>query len=170
MAYIKAPKGTARGCVFCAKVRAPRERDRENLVLFRGKRAFIVLNLYPYTNGHVMVLPYRHTGELDKLDTATLQEMMQLVNRCLRALRKMFKPEGFNIGVNMGKAAGAGVAEHVHIHVLPRWSGDTDFLGTTADIRKIPELLPDTYEKLLAALHADAHPPKPKRPPAKSRK
>ena len=170
MQYIQAPKAKPRGCVFCSKVRASKKRDRDNLLLVRGERAFMVLNLYPYTNGHVMVLPYEHTGDLDALDGATLQEMMLLVGQAIRALRRTAHPHGFNIGVNMGRVAGAGIAEHVHIHVVPRWNGDTDFVGALAETRKIPELLPDTYDGLLKALQVQDPPAPVKRKSSTKRK
>ena len=140
MQYIKAPKEKSTGCVFCEKIKAPREYDRDNLVLFRGKHSFIALNLYPYTNGHIMVIPYAHTGDFESLDGATLKEMMLRVGESMRALRLVANPQGFNIGMNLGRVAGAGVEEHVHIHVVPRWNGATDFMAVTADVRKIPEM------------------------------
>ena len=159
MAYIKAPKEKSTGCIFCEKLVAERASDRSNLVLVRGKRAFMMLNLYPYSNGHLMVAPYKHTGELESLDSKTLQEMMLLVSRGVRALRRTMNPQGFNVGVNMGKVAGAGVEDHVHIHVVPRWNGDTNFMPVLSAVRLIPELLPQTYDNLLAALEEE----KPKR-------
>ncbi len=154
MAYIKAPKDKRpTGCIFCSKIKASRENDRENLVLFRGRHSFIALNLYPYTNGHIMVVPYQHTGEFESLDGATLKEMMMFVADSIRALRLVANPQGFNVGMNLGRVAGAGVEEHVHIHVVPRWNGDTDFMAVTADVRKIPEMLPETFDSLVEALH-----------------
>ncbi len=155
MAYLKAPKtSNKRGCIFCDKVRANVAQDRENLVVWRGKRAFVVLNLYPYSNGHLMVAPYRHTGELESLDGDTLKEMMLLVAKSIRALRVMMNPQGFNVGANLGHVAGAGVEDHVHIHVVPRWGGDTNFMPVLADVRMIPELLPQTYDGLLEAFRS----------------
>src|SRR5712692_1521870 len=107
--YLKAPKGAVTGdCIFCAKLRAGRENDRENLVLLRGERAFVMLNLYPYTNGHMMVAPLEHCGELESLDAETLKEMMLLIGKSIRALRRLLSPQGFNVGLNEGRAAGAG--------------------------------------------------------------
>jgi ATP adenylyltransferase len=152
MAYLKAPKKSkARGCIFCNKVRARPSKDRSNLVVVRGERAFVALNLYPYTNGHLMIAPYQHTGKLESLDGETLQEMMLLVGTSIRALRRMMKPQGFNVGINLGRVAGAGVEDHVHIHVVPRWGGDTNFMPVLADVRMIPELLPQTRERLVEA-------------------
>jgi ATP adenylyltransferase len=155
MAYLKAPKASKeRGCIFCNKMRARRSKDRDNLVVLRGERAFVVLNLYPYTNGHLMIAPYQHTGELESLDGETLKEMMLLVGASIRALRQMMNPQGFNVGINLGSVAGAGVADHIHIHVVPRWGGDTNFMPVLADVRMIPELLPQTYDKLIEAFQS----------------
>ncbi len=151
--YLKAPKGAVTGgCIFCDKVRADPSKDRENLLLLRGRRAFVMLNLFPYANGHMMVAPYDHTGELESLDGDTLQEMMQLVGDGIRALRQTMNPQGYNVGANLGRVAGAGVEDHVHFHIVPRWNGDTNFMPVLADTRMIPELLPDTYDSLHAAL------------------
>jgi ATP adenylyltransferase len=156
MAYLKAPKEKSMsGCFICDKLRDRVEKDRENFVLVRGQCAFMLLNLYPYSNGHLMIAPKIHCGELDALDAETLQEMMLLVSRAIRALRRVMNPQGFNVGANLGKAAGAGVDDHVHIHVVPRWIGDTNFMPVLSDTRMIPELLPQTYDNLLAALKAE---------------
>ena len=169
MAYLKAPKeSNKRGCIFCAKIRASNAQDRENLVVWRGKRAFVALNLYPYSNGHLMVAPYRHTGELEALDGDTLKEMMLLVAKSIRALRVMMNPQGFNVGANLGHVAGAGVEDHVHIHIVPRWGGDTNFMPVFADVRMIPELLPQTYDGLLAAFKTERQ--KSRTPQEKKRK
>ncbi len=151
--YLKAPKGAVTGgCIFCDKVRADPSKDRENLLLLRGKRAFIMLNLYPYANGHMMVAPYEHCGELETLDSETLLEVMLLVGKGIRALHHAMNPQGFNVGANLGRVAGAGVEDHVHFHIVPRWNGDTNFMPVLAETRMIPELLPDTYDSLHAAL------------------
>jgi ATP adenylyltransferase len=148
MKYILSEKTS--GCIFCEKIAS--EEDRENYVLYRGERACIMLNLYPYNNGHLMVIPYQHESSLEGLDEPVLSELMNLVNKCLRALRRTMKPHGFNIGLNIGKVAGAGVREHVHIHVVPRWEGDTSFMPVLARTKVIPELLEETYDKLSSAL------------------
>lgn len=156
MPYLTAPKGSqTKGCIFCNKVRASKRSDRKNLLLWRGESAFVMLNLYPYANGHLMVAPYNHTGDLESLDGETLKEMMVLVAKAIRALRQTSNPQGFNIGANLGHVAGAGVDDHVHIHVVPRWGGDTNFMPVLAETRMIPELLPQTYDKLLAAMKAE---------------
>lgn len=156
MAYLKAPKGAETGgCIFCDKMAADASQDRDNLVLWRGKNALVALNLYPYANGHMLVAPYQHTGALESLPPDTLQEMMMLVGRGIRALRVTMNPQGFNVGANLGRVAGAGVEDHVHFHVVPRWNGDTNFMPVLADTRMIPELLPQTYDNLLAAFQAE---------------
>jgi ATP adenylyltransferase len=147
MAYLtgadEPPPG--RGCVFCAKRAAP---DDQEHVLARGQFALVTLNKYPYNNGHLMILPYAHVASLEDLDPPTLTELMLLTNRGLAVLRAAYKPHGFNIGVNLGKAAGAGIADHVHIHIVPRWSGDTNFMPIVGETRVIPETLDQTYARL----------------------
>lgn len=156
MAYLKAPKGAETGgCIFCSKILASPEKDRENLVLARGERAFVMLNLFPYSNGHMLVAPYEHTGELESLDSETLKDMMLLVGKGIRALRRVMNPQGFNVGANLGRVAGAGVEDHVHLHLVPRWNGDTNFMPVLADTRMIPELLPQTYDGLLEAFKTE---------------
>jgi ATP adenylyltransferase len=137
------------GCLFCNK--ANEKRDRENLILYRGERCYIILNLYPYNNGHLMVVPYAHCASVTDLDAATLGDMMLLVRRCVATLKKSMTPDGFNIGINIGHAAGAGVAHHVHMHVVPRWVGDSNFIPVLSETRLIPEDLNQTYERLLAS-------------------
>ena len=124
------------------------DNDRENLILFRGKTAFVIMNRFPYTNGHLMVAPYQETPEIGNLDDEELLEINRLIARCIEWLRAAYEPEGFNIGVNMGAAAGAGIASHLHWHVVPRWSGDTNFMTTVADARVIPQDLHDSYDLL----------------------
>lgn len=138
------------GCIFCVKL--AENRDEENLIVLRGERAFIMLNRYPYNAGHLLVVPYAHVPSTEDLPSATLTEMMLLVNRSLGALRRAMSPDAFNIGANLGKVAGAGIAEHIHLHVVPRWEGDTNFMAVLADVRVVPELLADTYRKLRQAL------------------
>ncbi len=155
MAYLRAAKGSATGgCIFCDKMQSAVANDRENLILLRGKHDFVMLNLYPYANGHMLVVPYQHSGELDALGPETLQEMMLLINRCIQALRTVLKPQGFNVGANLGRAAGAGVEDHIHFHIVPRWAGDTNFMPVLSDVRMIPELLQQTYDQLKSALNA----------------
>ncbi len=156
MRYILSEK--REGCFFCAI--AKEDKDRDNYILYRGRTGFIVLNLYPYNNGHLMIVPYKHVASTEDLDQGTLTELMLLLNRSLRLLHRVMNPQGFNIGINLGKVAGAGVEGHVHIHVVPRWEGDTNFMPVLGETKVIPELLDETYEKLMAALEKElqAHP------------
>jgi len=149
MAYIQRDKKKS-GCVLCEKWAD--DNDAANYVLYRGERGYIILNLYPYNNGHLMVVPYEHAASLEDLETETLTELILLVNRGLAALREAMAPQGFNIGVNLGPAAGAGIHEHVHIHIVPRWEGDTNFMPVLGETRVIPQMLEDTYAQLLAAI------------------
>jgi len=135
------------GCVFCNIVADP-DNDAAHFVLHRGEHAFVLLNLYPYITGHLMVVPYLHTSEFDAVPKEITDEMMDLAKRSQTALREVYSPSGFNLGMNLGSAAGAGIADHIHIHVLPRWSGDTNFMTTVGDSRVIPEALDATYAKL----------------------
>ena len=137
------------GCVFCEKIKLDPSKDREHLVLYRGKCNLLLLNLFPYTTGHTMVIPYQHVGDLVNLDPETLAEMMTLARRTQAALADVYKPEGYNLGMNLGKCAGAGVAEHVHMHILPRWSGDSNFMTVIGETRVQPEELLTTYDKLV---------------------
>jgi ATP adenylyltransferase len=124
------------------------DQDNANFVLYRGEHCFVVLNLYPYITGHLMVVPYLHTSEFDSAAKQITDEMMDLTKRSQTALREVYSPSGFNMGMNLGSAAGAGIADHLHIHLLPRWSGDTNFMTTIGESRVIPEDLPTTYSKL----------------------
>jgi len=134
------------GCVFC---NAQSMTDgAENLIAHRGERAYVILNRYPYTSGHLMVIPFEHVPNLEELDSATRAEMMELTSRCTTVLKIIYKPQGFNIGVNIGEAAGAGVKKHVHIHIVPRWKGDTNFMSTLGETRVLPEALEDTYRRV----------------------
>jgi ATP adenylyltransferase len=150
MEYISGPK--PEGCLLCTKQQEPRKKDRQNYVLHRGANCYVLLNLFPYTNGHMMVTPYKHVASLDGLDDKSLHEMMALVQASVAALNKAFSPAGFNIGMNLGKIAGAGIADHLHIHVVPRWQGDVNFMSVLAETRLIPEALDVTYDKLLPIL------------------
>ena len=137
----------AEGCVFCSIAASP-DQDASNFVLHRGQHAFVLLNLYPYITGHLMVVPYQHTSEFDSVPKEITDEMMDLAKRSQTALRAVYSPSGFNMGMNLGSAAGAGIADHIHIHLLPRWSGDTNFMTTVGESRVIPEALEVTYQKL----------------------
>jgi ATP adenylyltransferase len=138
------------GCIFC--LFPAEQEDKARLILLRGEHAFIILNAYPYSNGHLMVTPYRHTADLDDLTDEEMLELMRLTRRAMNLLKKAFHPDGFNIGINMGRVAGAGIADHVHIHVVPRWNGDTNFMPVLGDVRVMPESLEAVYRQLSEAL------------------
>jgi ATP adenylyltransferase len=135
------------GCVFCRIAEDPQQ-DETNFVLDRAEHGFIVLNLYPYITGHLLIVPYLHTSEFDSTPKEITDELMDLAKRSQAALREVYSPAGFNMGMNLGGAAGAGIVDHIHIHLLPRWSGDTNFMTTVAESRVIPEDLQTTYAKL----------------------
>jgi ATP adenylyltransferase len=137
-------------CIFCAA--AEGRDDAKSLIVLRGKKNFVILNRYPYTSGHVMVVPYAHLASLTESEPETLSEMMALAQRIERALGNLYHPNGFNVGINIGKAAGAGIAGHLHLHVLPRWIGDTNFMTTVGETRVQPEELATTYQRLRGAL------------------
>jgi ATP adenylyltransferase len=144
MEYITSEKKP--GCVFCDTVKE--DQDVDNLILLRGQHSFIMLNRYPYNNGHLMVVPYDHVDTPTKLAPETLFEMMNLVNISLEVLRESMRPDGFNVGMNLGASGGAGIADHVHMHVVPRWTGDTNFMPVLGETRVIVEALNDCYVKL----------------------
>jgi ATP adenylyltransferase len=139
---------SAPACIFCA-LRDDAANDERNLVVHRAGHNYIVLNRYPYTNGHILIIPYEHTSELDAVSKAATDEMMDLAKQAQGVLRTAYRPEGFNLGMNLGRAAGAGVADHIHLHVLPRWTGDANFMSNIGETRVLPEDLAKTYEKLL---------------------
>ncbi len=153
--YILAPKKPAAGgeaSLFTAIGQS--SDDLENHVLARGRHCYAVLNTYPYNGGHLMVVPYRQIANLDELTDEESLELMQFSRRCVRALQAIMRPQGFNVGFNLGKCAGAGIIEHLHLHVVPRWEGDTNFMPVIANSRVVPEALKDTAAKLRAALAA----------------
>jgi ATP adenylyltransferase len=135
-------------CVFCAASQSAD--DHKNLVVYRAEHNFIILNRYPYTSGHVMVIPYRHAAALGELPDETIVELMRLAQRCEKALQAAYRPDGLNLGMNIGKSAGAGIAGHLHLHILPRWAGDTNFMTAVGETRVVPEDLEVTWEKLRA--------------------
>jgi ATP adenylyltransferase len=137
-------------CIFCAKPAA--NDDEGSLIVLRAERNFVLLNLYPYSSGHLMIAPYEHVAKLVDAHPETLAEMMRLSVRCEAALRKLYDPDGINLGMNLGEAAGAGVAGHIHLHMLPRWSGDANFMSTISETRVLPEELAVTYQRLKATL------------------
>ena len=147
LAYVKdAAKDSAEECIFCAKPAAGD--DRGNLIVHRGQRCFVILNLFPYTNGHLMVAPYDHVSRVQDLPPETTAEMMELAQRAMSVLEDGYAPHGFNVGFNQGRVAGAGVEHHIHMHVVPRWGGDTNFMPVLADTRVMPQTLDQTYEAL----------------------
>lgn len=145
--YVKdASKDSEDACIFCSK---PQEGDDEaNLIVHRGKLCFVILNLYPYTNGHLMVAPFKHVGQIQDIPAETTAEMMGLSQRAIAVLQSKYEPHGFNVGFNQGRVAGAGVEHHIHMHVVPRWGGDTNFMPVLADTRVMPQTLEQTYEAL----------------------
>jgi len=148
--YMAEAAGKQTGCIFCSALE--KKDDAETLIVFRGEKNFILLNRYPYTSGHVMIVPYAHVPDLKDCDGETLAEMLLVAQRVEGALAAAYKPDGFNLGMNLGRAAGAGVTGHVHLHVLPRWIGDANFMSVVGETRVEPEDLRTTYEKLRKAL------------------
>jgi ATP adenylyltransferase len=148
--YVKdASKDSEAGCIFCTK---PAEDDDEkNLIVHRGERCFVILNLFPYTNGHLMIAPYAHLATLPELDAETTAEMMALAQRAMGVLDQAYDPHGYNAGLNQGRVAGAGYEGHIHLHVVPRWSGDTNYMPVLADTRVMPQSLEDSYRALKGA-------------------
>ena len=147
--YVTAAAGDSNECIFCAMQAAGD--DDASLIVHRGATCFVVLNLFPYSNGHLMVAPYRHGSAFDDLDAAETLEVQRLAVEAVEALRAVFAPEGFNVGWNVGRVAGAGIVDHGHVHVVPRWNGDTNFMPVLADVKVIPEHLLETRRKLAAA-------------------
>ncbi|ABN70072.1 histidine triad (HIT) protein [Staphylothermus marinus F1] len=140
--YIRSTLKPKRICIFCE---LPKKKDNEAYIVYRGKYSYVVLNAYPYNSGHLLIVPYKHTPSIEDLEPEILTEMIELLNRSIKALRKSFTPDGFNIGLNIGRAAGAGVEEHVHIHVVPRWVGDSNFMAIIASTKTLPISLQETY-------------------------
>ncbi len=149
MQFIEELRDRGEGCIFCelAQTGTPEE-DRERLLLYRGENCYVLLNRFPYNNGHLMIIPYRHTGDLGELAPEEHMEMMALCARSIDVLGRRLEAEGFNCGLNIGRAAGAGITDHVHLHVVPRWCGDTNFLPIFGETRSMPEYLQSTYDRL----------------------
>ena len=143
----KAAADTPHSCVFCEAQKNPAD-DEQHFILHRGRYNFVILNLYPYISGHLMIAPYAHVGELDSAPKESTDEMMDLIKLSQAALREAYHPDGLNIGMNLGRAAGAGVADHIHAHIMPRWTGDTNFMTTIGETRVLSEDLSTTYQKL----------------------
>ncbi len=150
MGYILAPRDE--GCLFCDK--SKENQDEKNLLVARGEHCFVLLNLYPYSNGHVMIAPYRHLPRLQELNEEECREMMSLAQRMVEALSQAVNAEAFNLGINQGRAAGAGIEEHLHLHLVPRWEGDTNFMPALGAAKVIPQCLEETYRLLRQALQA----------------
>ena len=148
--YVKdAAKDNEEECIFCAK--PAEDADEANLIVHRGESCFVILNLFPYTNGHLMVAPYEHTGRFQGLPAEATAEMTALAQRAMARLEEVYEPHGFNVGLNQGRAAGAGVEHHIHLHVVPRWGGDTNFMPVIADTKVMPQTLEQSYEALKGA-------------------
>ncbi len=142
--YIKMEK--MEGCIFCV---LPKEReDEKNLILHRGSTGFVIMNNYPYNPGHVMVAPYRHVPSMEDLTDDEAMGIHELVRLSIKAIRNVMNPQGFNIGINMGRVAGAGIEDHMHVHIVPRWNGDTNFMPVIGDTKVIPQAIRDTYNEL----------------------
>lgn len=142
--YIVAEK--VEGCIFC--VFPSRDEDKKNHILYRGEHAYVIMNAFPYSNGHLLIPPYRHIADITELTDEENLEIMQLTQKCAVALKEVMRPDGFNVGMNLGTPAGAGIADHLHVHIVPRWNGDTNFMPVLADVKVIPEALEKTYDKL----------------------
>ena len=139
-------KGKAKGCILCDK--PGQSIDVQNCILYRGDKNFVIMNAYPYNPGHLMIAPYRHIASLEQLNDEELHEHFEIVSRSIKILKEVLNPAGFNIGINMGKVAGAGIDDHFHTHIVPRWQGDNNFMPVISDARVIPEALAETYQKL----------------------
>jgi ATP adenylyltransferase len=146
--YMKEKRGKTK-CIFCEA--AASTEDAQNLVVYRGQFCFVILNRYPYTSGHLMIAPYRHVSRLTAVDEATTAEMMRFVRGAETAIQESYSPDGLNMGMNLGEAAGAGIEQHIHLHVLPRWKGDANFMTSVGETRVIPEMLEETYRKVREA-------------------
>jgi ATP adenylyltransferase len=140
---------SAEGCVFCTALEMPD--GPENLIVTRGQRAFVILNRFPYTSGHMMIVPFEHQPSLEDLDRETRSEIMELTTQAIKVLKAVYRPQAFNVGANIGQVAGAGIAEHVHMHIVPRWAGDTNFMSTLGQTRVLPEALEETYQRVREA-------------------
>jgi ATP adenylyltransferase len=153
LAYVTEASQSAPGCIFCAALAGL---DADPLVVHRGASAYVILNKFPYNNGHLMIVPHRHAGRLADLESPEVTELMSLTQRAERVLASVYAPHGFNMGLNLGTPAGAGIADHLHMHVVPRWNGDTNFMSVVGETRVLPEELPATAERLRAAFAASA--------------
>jgi len=152
MKYIRSNR-SSKGCVFCSALKS--KDDEKHLVVHRGQHAFVILNKFPYTSGHLMVVPNVHIDAFDKMETDTCAEVMLLIRRSMNAINTVYKPDGYNMGANLGSSAGAGITDHIHFHIVPRWEGDTNYMTAIGQTRVLPEDLCETYERLRAAWPQD---------------
>jgi ATP adenylyltransferase len=150
-AFVEGSDERSSECFLCTI--AAEHDDRNNLVVFRAERVFVLLNRYPYNSGHLMIAPFVHTGDLAGLDVAIANELMQVTQRAVDVLQRVYQPEAFNIGMNLGRPAGAGVPDHLHVHVVPRWTGDTNFMPVIGETKVLPESLDQTYERIEPIFH-----------------
>ncbi len=157
MKYITSDKKKMDGCVFCANFEEGAKADPQNYIIHRGETTFTIMNIYPYNTGHLMILPQKHVATLSDITAQTQYEIMALADHFVEILEELMQPDGFNIGLNLGRAAGAGIDTHLHLHIVPRWSGDSNFMTVVGETRVLPETLPDTYARIVEALR--------KRPP-----
>lgn len=155
--YVQDLEKPVEGCIFCTKPSMDPSNDRENMILMRGTACFVIMNKYPYNNGHLMVVPYCHTCEIDTLDNATALELWSLVVKCRKVLLETLHPDGFNIGMNLGRVAGAGIDQHVHMHIVPRWNGDTNFMSVVCDTKVISQSICDGYDCLAPRFQDNHH-------------
>ena len=146
MTFLKSENPAQQGCIFCNLLKA--NRDSENLILHRSSLSFVILNKYPYNNGHLMVVPLQHTADMDTLKPEEQSDISRLTQHCIKALKETYRPEGFNIGMNLGAAGGAGIREHLHTHIVPRWTGDTNFMPVLADVKTMPQHLEESFKQL----------------------
>jgi ATP adenylyltransferase len=146
--FIEAAPAADDECFLCHALAADPSRDRERLVLYRGRRAFVLMNKYPYNSGHLLVAPNEHVADFVGLDAETLLELAQLEQRCVDVLGRVYRPQAYNLGLNLGRAAGAGLPDHLHVHVVPRWNGDTNFMPIVGNTKVLPESLEQTYDRL----------------------
>ncbi len=149
LSYIK-EADKIKTCIFCESFKKP---DRDSYIVYKGKTCFVVLNIYPYNNGHIMIAPYRHVASLEDLNEEERTEIMDLMVKSIKILSSEYNPHGFNIGINLGKAAGAGVEHHLHVHIVPRWVGDTNFMPVLGETKVLPELLDSTWDRLRKAFN-----------------
>ena len=147
MVFIETPKLPNAGCVFCELPQ--QKKDADTLILYRSSTAFIIMNKFPYNNGHLMAIPFRHTADFNSLSEDELKDLMSLTQACTSALQAAYHPEGFNIGMNLGAAGGAGIKEHLHFHIVPRWNGDTNFMPVLSETKSMPQHLESSYQQLL---------------------